>query len=300
MKQTDTSDLVKFYVDISGSYENVSLELSVNHRLNEIPMGEYITRLFHTHPSYEFFYVRTEGFCIQIKDKEPILFKKGDICIVPPFCEHYTYFAQPQSARDSFPFVLAFTFYDNLLGSSRNFFAALTSFLGTLASPLVIRAEELNLPLFESIFTSFEGALENGLLKTAFLDFCKILELLLQREQTEKPMLSKTDIIRKIDYLISSCYMYDIKLSELAERFYISERSLNRVVSEYYHDTLHGLLTKKRMLIAAAYLSNTDFSVSKVAELSGYDSLSNFYATFKRHHGILPSDYRRREQKSKS
>ena len=293
MKESNTSELVKFYVDISGCYENVSLEISVNRRLNETPVNEHITRLFHSHPNYEFFYVKTEGFAIHPRGGKPLRLNPGDVCIIPPFCEHYTLFDRSPEAFGKGLFVVGFSFYEAFATASRNLLFALDSFLNkTKGMPLVIRAEGIDTALFESILESFEAALANELLKTAFLDFCKLLELLLQNEKVKKPALSRTDIIRKLDYLISSCYMYDIRLSELAERFYISERSLNRIVSEYYHDTFHGLLTKRRMRIAAAYLENTDFSIAKIAELSGYDSISNFYTAFKKYFGVRPADYR--------
>ena len=90
-----------------------------------------------------------------------------------------------------------------------------------------------------------------------------------------------------------------MKLTDIAECFFISEHSLNRLINEYYHDTFHSLLTKRRMNVAATFLANTEHSVAEIAELSGYASLSNFYTAFKKYYGVLPADYRR-EQKEKN
>lgn len=298
----NTNDFIKFFVDISGNYENVSLEVSINRNPLERPSHKFIAQLFHTHPSYEFFYVKSGcGLFIQTKDQEPLLLRKGDVCIIPPFCEHYTYPEQSTTNFDQRLLILDLTFYEIHPPAPRDFYRILSAFLNANgAAPVVVRKEDRDGGHIDELLSSFERAIDDHLLKTAFLDFCKILEVLLQSELTEKPSFSKTDIIRKINYIISTSYIYDINLADLAERFHLSERSLNRIVSEYYHDTFLGLLTKQRMLIASSYLENTDFPIAKIAEISGYESSSNFYAAFKKHFGMLPVEYRKHKKSDKA
>lgn len=281
--------LIQGFTDLGGAYENVGLEISVNRNEASAVPQEFITRIYHCHPYYEFFYVKKEGMLLFSKENTAgISLLAGDVCIIPPFFEHYTQF----DARHA-PFVVGFSFYNNHVNTANDFYKALRTLLGTATAPTVIRACSFNRESLDAFLTDFNTNIAKNYLQSAFLAFCRILQLFTENAPTERRPLSKSDIISKVDNFISCFYMYDIKLTDLAECFYISEHSLNRLIYEYYHDTFHSLLTKRRMLIAATYLENTNEPVSAVAEKSGYVSSSNFYTAFKRHYGMLPSDYRK-------
>jgi AraC-like DNA-binding protein len=160
-------------------------------------------------------------------------------------------------------------------------------------APLIIRADECNTEEIFRALAAFRKNAEAGHSRAAFLDYCHALECLIADEERDARELSKKDIIAKIDNLISCYYMYDIKLTDIADCFFVSAHTLNRLIYEYYSDTFHNLLIRRRMQVAASYLLNTEDSVASIAEKAGYSSLNNFYTAFKRHYGVLPADYRR-------
>lgn len=297
MSENPTQELLRSFIDINGSYENVRLAISVNNMPRK-NARDFIARVYHTHPYYEFFYIRDEGLTISAKDMADIPLHTGDVCIVPPFCEHFTtYFAMLWEKSNTFFLGTGFTFHDNHLNTSRDLYKLLRTRFENDGAPLIIRANECNTAEIYAALTSFRKNAEAGHSRAAFLDYCRALECLITGESPEKPELSKKDIIVKIDNLISCYYMYDIKLTDIADCFYVSAHTLNRLIYEYYSDTFHNLLIRRRMQVAASYLLNTEDSVASIAEKAGYSSLNNFYTAFKRHHGILPADYRRETKK---
>ena len=293
MRDVDPRALLRSFTDISGSYENIGLEISVNGVRVKRNAYEFVARTYHAHPYFELFYVKTEGLHFVARDFATLHLSKGDVLVIPPFCDHYTYLDPvPEEAIEDCFFVACFAFYDNHLNTSHDLYRALSARLSREAPTLISRGEYDTEGLEEAL-TEFENDVASGHKRTALLDFCKLLELLAKGEKEEKHPLSRSEIIAKIDNIISCYYMYDIKLIDVAECFFVSEHSLNRLIYEYYHDTFHSLLTKRRMRIAATFLKNTDETVAKIADKAGYPSLSNFYTAFKKHYGMLPADYRR-------
>lgn len=300
MNDISPRELIRGFTDLGGNYENASIAVSVNRNVATTVASEFITRIYHCHPYYEFFFIRSGSTTLSPKDgAAQITLDVGDICIVPPFLEHYTVSQIPEAEGAKTPFIVGFSFFDNHLSSAKDIYKALRTFLGTTSAPTVIRANSYDKSTLSLLLADFDDCLGKEHLQSAFLDFCRLLTLLIETRPAERRPLSKSDIISKIDNFVSCFYMYDIKLTDLAECFYISEHSLNRLIYEYYHDTFHSLLTKRRMLIAATYLVNSDDAVSIIAERAGYTSPSNFYTAFKRYYGMLPSDYRKQQRTQK-
>ena len=297
MKEVGIDELIDSYVDIRGNYENAKIEISCNRKAFDL-RPTYIVRLFHTHPYYEFFYVQTEDEIeLFFEDDPPIRLKAGDICIVPPFRRHYAFRQEAAVTTQKHLLVLGFHFHENHLNTTHDFYKSLSQTFEKIDAPLIVRSTNTKFPWIQSTLFSFREAIDKGSLKSALLDFCKVLEMLVEDGRKQPPILSKSDILRKIDYLINACYMYDIKLSDVAEILFTSTRSLNRLLLDAWQSTFHSLLTEKRMLAAAAYLTHSNHSIAKVAELSGYRSLSSFYTAFKTYYGVLPAEYKAKAQR---
>lgn len=293
MKESATRELISAFVDVGGSYENVHLAISINNRPRN-RSSEFLAKIYHSHAYYEFFYILNEGLTLSAKEMANTPLRAGDICIIPPFCEHYTTLLDHMwEEHPSLFLVTGFTIYDNHLNTSRNLYKILRARFENGGAPLVLHEDEFDTGGVLAALKSFRKNVEGDRSRLAFLDYCRALELIATDGKTEKSPLSKSDIIAKIDSFLSAYYMYDIKLTEIAECFYISAHTLNRLISEYYNDTFHNLLIRRRMQIAATFLCNTDDTVAQIAEKVGYPSLSNFYTAFKKYYGMLPADYRK-------
>ncbi len=97
------------------------------------------------------------------------------------------------------------------------------------------------------------------------------------------------DIIEYIDLHSGE----DIKLSDLAAKFYISEYYLCHEFKKYTNRTVVEYINMNRLLRAQRLLAETDDSISSIAEICGFNSLTNFNRTFKGNVGMPPSAFRK-------
>ncbi len=82
-------------------------------------------------------------------------------------------------------------------------------------------------------------------------------------------------------------------LDELAERFFVSKFYMCRAFKQVTGYTILEYLTILRIQKARNYLAQTDMSISRIAELVGYNSLTHFEKEFKRCLRVSPSRYRK-------
>lgn len=92
----------------------------------------------------------------------------------------------------------------------------------------------------------------------------------------------------------------NISLSLLAEKAHVSPAHFSRVFKEITGIGVTVYLNKKRTYKAKELLWKTDYPVSHIAELSGFDSTPHFYRTFKKFIGTTPSGYRKKTKKQDS
>lgn len=85
-----------------------------------------------------------------------------------------------------------------------------------------------------------------------------------------------------------------IKLEEVAERANMSVNAFCRYFKQRTNKSYFQFLIEIRVEQACTLLTNkVDLSISEVAELSGFQNLSNFNRRFKKEKGIPPSRFRR-------
>ena len=73
----------------------------------------------------------------------------------------------------------------------------------------------------------------------------------------------------------------------------------NDAYSRFRHCTGYGIkefAIQHRLRLSKRLFRNTDLNVSGIALSVGYSSTSGFSKTFKRHVGVTPSDFRRRQE----
>ena len=81
-------------------------------------------------------------------------------------------------------------------------------------------------------------------------------------------------------------------LSEMAERFYTSQSSLERKCREFFGTGVLALRNRKRFERACDLLANSDHSVRTISLELGFTEPSNFSAFFKKYAGVTPTEYK--------
>ncbi|KQN96081.1 AraC family transcriptional regulator [Paenibacillus sp. Leaf72] len=104
------------------------------------------------------------------------------------------------------------------------------------------------------------------------------------------PMHAKiTEIVRYINHHFSE----EIRLSAIAEQFYISSYYLSRIFKEITGFSFSTYLTITRIKEAQRLLRETDQSITEIAAATGFDNFSHFGKTFKKVTRLSPRDYRK-------
>lgn len=138
----------------------------------------------------------------------------------------------------------------------------------------------------------------SGLTRRIYLE-SKVYELiamsfnLLDSEQTSSN-LSGSDLER-IEFaaqLIRENIENPYTIAELARKTNINQTKLKDGFKSFFGNTVFGYLQEIRMNKARQYLLDKNLSIQEISLLSGYQSVSNFSAAFKKTFGYPPSKLR--------
>lgn len=91
-----------------------------------------------------------------------------------------------------------------------------------------------------------------------------------------------------------------LTLREICEIIGYSESYLIRLFRRKLNTTPNREFTKIKMHYAAKLLRRTDFSVDKIAQLTGYSSKGHFYKLFFEEYGVLPYRYKKMDIREES
>ena len=105
---------------------------------------------------------------------------------------------------------------------------------------------------------------------------------------------SITDHLIKARNFIEENYCDDIDLQTIAEFSFFSKFHFIRLFKRCYGRTPHQYLTEKRMSLAKK-LPGSNLTVVETCYHIGFVSSASFSATFRKHTGISPSDYKKKQ-----
>ena len=115
--------------------------------------------------------------------------------------------------------------------------------------------------------------------------------------ETPEPKLSRSDLMRRVKFHLTQNYASPISQEKLAARFEISAANLSRLFRHEFGVGFSRYLTELRLESAVALLNSTSLPVSEVAQRCGFNAGGYFIRVFRRHFGVTPRDYRRRERR---
>lgn len=85
----------------------------------------------------------------------------------------------------------------------------------------------------------------------------------------------------------------DLDMNEVARAAALSPYYLTRIFKARYGVPPYRYLIGLRVADASALLRDSSLSVTQICHRAGFNSLSHFITTFRRHTGMSPSQYRR-------
>ena len=85
----------------------------------------------------------------------------------------------------------------------------------------------------------------------------------------------------------------DWNVQKLCERTHISRSYLQRMYKRYFGKSVFEELIDFRLQKAKELLASTEYPISQIAELCGYETYAHFAKQFKAQEGVTPSEYRK-------
>lgn len=106
---------------------------------------------------------------------------------------------------------------------------------------------------------------------------------------------TRTEILKRLSIakdFINSNYNKNISLNDIALAACLSVNHLLRTFKQAYQVSPHQFLTQVRLQQAKYYLKNTDYQVSEIVDIVGFECQSSFTRLFKNSFQITPKQYR--------
>ena len=114
---------------------------------------------------------------------------------------------------------------------------------------------------------------------------------------TINPFKRSTDTLcyEIITYIAQNCS--HITLKSLAERFQYTPAYLSRLIRQKTSKTFIQLVVKHKLQRAAEFLTETDMTITDIAQATGFGDIPHFIKIFKKEYNVTPTEYRKTHKK---
>jgi len=111
---------------------------------------------------------------------------------------------------------------------------------------------------------------------------------IVKRQKLRKSLNS----IYEIEKYLQTHYDRDVKLQEIADRFYLSREYISRKFKQEFGENISDYIVKFRMEKAKNLLTNSQLKIYEIANMIGYQDDKYFRKVFKKVEGITPNEFR--------
>lgn len=240
----------------------------------------------HYHLYYELYFLES-GYRHHIMQGEQYETKVGSFMIFEPYVMHYSY------SDNNVPFKRTVLYFTESAIASPALLELLKGSSGLYEPEAKISSTVHS--LLNEILREQER--DDGLHEAAMENLLNTLLLIIMRSTQASPKPETQSRMAKIVTYIESNYQRELKLKDIADRFYISEYYLCHEFKKYTNRTIVQYTNTLRILHAQRLIAETDLNFTKIAEQTGFSSLTHFNRTFKSIVGKSPSAYRRMNPK---
>lgn len=164
--------------------------------------------------------------------------------------------------------------------------------------------------LYQQIFNTavkvlqVKGITEDGLMQEKYINVNLVVDMIdietlieyinqfvIEAVSYSNLSATKLDLKGIIDY-IDHNFQSDIYLETIAEQFHTSSKYLSRLIKNHLGISFGDYLARLRIEKAKELLTETDMAINDIVEKAGFNSRNTFIRTFKKHVGMVPSEYR--------
>lgn len=236
----------------------------------------------HYHEFFELYYLESGERYHMIQD-ELVVMKPGDFIIFPPYVLHRSF------GKENIPFKRIVLYFSTNEIISEDMHLELlnefgfyncdrkNSFAVHRLLEMMVYEEDTN-----KVFSK-----EN---KKAILNLLLVTILRYSRAEVK---FKDTNRINQVIRYIHTNYMDDLKLEDLAKKFFISKYHLARLFKQRTNKTVIQYLNTTRVMNAQRKIMETRKSLTEISNETGFASLTHFSRIFKSETNQTPSEYRR-------
>ncbi len=244
-----------------------------------IRYGKFDMRVKHFHNEYEIFYI-LEGERLFFFNNRNFVASKGDLILVDTNLIHMT---KSVSADDSgHNRIILYVNSDKMQELDKKYPPLQEHFMDLYyLFKRECREKKHN----------YKQAVELAV-TTYFLGLTRELDIHAQEGPLGAEIGKNKHVYEIADYLSQHCEQ-PLSLDELAGRFYLSKYYACRAFKEVTGYTISEYVNIHRIQRAKRYLEETTLSISEIADMVGYGTMTHFEKTFKIYMTISPLKYRK-------
>lgn len=267
-----------------------------------------MNRSAHAHEHLQLCYMMS-GSCLHWAAGKRYVLTKGDLFSIPPFQEHRL------GPRDSMDFtMIQVDFMPHAINESFRDLARMQTFVDfAYIRPLISEADllpKMVLPpstqsevenLLHAILREWEEQ-EEGYRLAIKADLLKLLVITgrqykrfaqtQSRQEHHQVALHREAFYEAVAYM-ESHYHEDLHLEEVAARALMAPSYFSHMLRLLRGKSYIEFLSAVRIRASMELLGGTDLSVTEIAARVGYNHISHFNRTFKKHTGVTPGDFRK-------
>lgn len=279
------------------NYVDVGKELYMEHA-KALPYHVRDLSMAHMHPCYEL---------VMTLDKVPystvlngkILEGVGPMAmIVAPYCMHYVYWIDP-SIKDKWfsVFYVGQDFIDSFSDDIVPFKSLVENNQAIILDLNGYEAElkEIMKPIIDVHVTKkfIEGHYYKNTNAKQKLFFGVIVNMLYEMSKSNalKTVSSTQSYIYDVIVYIVKNLEKNLTTTDIGAEFFVSRDKLNRDFKQYTNMTVRDFITQSRMNLAKSRLSETNYTVSEISRMCGFENDIYFYTFFKKYTGMTPRQY---------
>ena len=241
-------------------------------------------RTMHRHEDVAEFILITEGSGIHIIDGQRYYTQKGDLLLIGQGVAH----------DESSPANRNLSIYSGAIRNLRLPELPAGQFLAQDVLP-VQKTEELFPAFCHLLELMYRGAQGKGCHPEESINHLLCALLLLTMEETSRSIVlppEEHNLMDAVRSRLDASYDETITLAALAREFHISSFHLAHAFKAAYGYAPLQYITRRRIGEAQTLLITTDLSITRIAEMVGYDTQSYFNLQFTKNVGMQPNKFR--------
>jgi len=244
----------------------------------------------HFHNVYELYYL-VENEVIYFVEEKAYLVKPGMMVVIPPNRKHAT-FPVNNDIRKRYLIYLPEYFVEELLKDDADLLNRISS------KPFIVDNNDKMIEhFFKKIIEEFKKpngsiAIQKALIGELFVTLNGYYGDEKKSEFSSETNEIASGTINLITKYINDHYSERITLETLSNKFFLNPSYISRIFKLKLNISFSAFLRNIRINKVIDYLKDTDYTITEIAQKTGFDSSSSLCRVFKKNVGMSPLRYR--------